>query len=78
MAVRNDLGRVREVLRRNRTLILSTYHAVGVGIGKDPADRTSFAIIVYLPRPGEQPRTRVTIEGVPLSFLVTGQFKPHG
>jgi len=67
------LESVREILQRRKSEILETYRAIGVGIGKED---DSYRIVVYLERPEDRTDTPVSVEGVPLKFVVTGPIKP--
>ena len=70
------LSQVREVLSRHRQQLLTTYSGAGVGIGKRrPEDRT-YIIVVYLESGNLLPKEKVSIEGVPVKFQVTGRLKP--
>lgn len=69
------LHRVRSVLERRRPEITATYRAVGTGIGKrDPAD-DGYVITVYLVRASDVPAAEQAVDGVPLQFIVTGEFR---
>ena len=67
------LESVREILQRRKSEILETYRAIGVGIGKED---DSYRIVVYLETPGDRTGKPVSVEGVPLKFVVTGPIKP--
>ena len=70
-----SLEHVRAVLATQRHVIMDRYGAVGVGIGLDPTG-SSHVIKVYLPSAAQQPVEPVTIDGIPLAFLVTGPIRP--
>jgi hypothetical protein len=67
---------VRGILERHKSEILRKYRAVGVGIGQSKSVNRSHVIVVYLRSPEDQPPDPVALEGVPLQFEVTGEFKP--
>jgi hypothetical protein len=67
------LESVREILQRRKSEILETYRAIGVGIGKE---NDSYQIVVYLETPENRTDEPVSVEGVPLKFVVTGPIKP--
>jgi hypothetical protein len=73
--------RAKAVLDRNQRLIRTRYRGVvGTGIGAVPgASRARdgenlFGIMVLVKTSADVPRTRQSIEGVPLIFMVTGEF----
>lgn len=77
MANMIDLGSVRAVLERHKQEILRSYNAVGVGVGKDEEVPESYVIVVYLESADARPNLPVVVDGVPLRFKITGQFKPY-
>lgn len=81
-AVPRDLATVREVKQRHSHEILRRYNAVGHGIGtarkldSPPAPEDEvYVIVVHLRSSSDKPETPQQIGGVPLTFMVTGQFK---
>jgi hypothetical protein len=74
MADPTKLDEVRDVLARNKSQIMSTYRAEGVGIGKEKPTDTSHVLVVYIASRGDLPKQPIAIEGVPLQFEVTGKF----
>lgn len=76
MADATSLEAVRTVLERNKDVILRTYRAVGVGIGKRaPSDR-SYVLTVYLESADDLPEATQSVEAVPVQFQVTGRIQP--
>jgi len=73
MGETGNLERVQQVLERNKDEILRRYKAVGVGLGKRVND---YIITVYLKSKNNVPTELQMIEGVPLHFEVTGEFRP--
>lgn len=76
MADMQDLNHVRLVRQRYQEEILTRYHAVGMGIGKQPAPGSGYAIVVYLRSRHDLPESSIKVEGVPLRFEVTGVIEP--
>lgn len=76
MVDRRDPEQVSRVLDRHREEIVRTYGAIGSAVGKrDPAD-DEYVIVVYLRSAEEIPPQPVSIEGVPVKFVVTGEVRP--
>lgn len=73
MGETGNLERVQQVLERNKDEILRRYKAVGVGIGKR---ENGYVITVYLKSKSDVPTELQTIQGVPVHFEVTGEFRP--
>lgn len=73
MADPTALEEVRSVLEARKDELIRTYGAEGVGIGKSTSGE-GYAIVVYLATP-EQLRTEESIDGIPVRFEVTGQFR---
>ncbi len=75
MADPADLESVRQALAQNREQLMRAYRAVGVGIGaREPGSR-EYAIVVYLKSAEDMPAETAAVEGVPLKFVVSGEFK---
>ncbi|MGI8729686.1 MAG: hypothetical protein ACR2LK_06780 [Solirubrobacteraceae bacterium] len=77
-----DLETVREVKKRHGDEILRRYNAVGHGIGAagkrdhPPAPEDAvYVIVVSLRSASDKPKSPQQIGGVPLRFLVTGEFE---
>jgi len=76
------LARVEAVLRGQRDKLMERYRgAVGVGIGsidpsrpRPPTD-PAYLIVVYLRDRETMPEGRVDLRGVPIRFVVTGEFR---
>lgn len=72
-----NLDDVRRVLQNNKDELMRRYDAAGVGIGKrDPKD-DAYVITVLMKTSQNIPTEPVEVEGVPLKFDVTGEFKAH-
>jgi hypothetical protein len=73
MADPRSLEEVRAVLEQNRDSLVRDYGAVGTGIGKadPPSDR--YVITVYLRSASMRPDRPLAIEGIDISFVVTGE-----
>lgn len=76
MADARSLDEVRAVLQRHRESLTNRYKAVGTGIGKAGPDSDRYAIALYLPSVDLRPAQTVSVEGVELSFVVTGEIVP--
>jgi hypothetical protein len=71
-----DLNYVRLVRQRYQEEILTRYHAVGMGIGRQSPPGDGYAIVVYLQSRQDLPESPIKVEGVPLQFEVTGVIEP--
>jgi hypothetical protein len=78
MADPRSLEEVRAVLERNRESLTRDYDAVGTGIGKADVSSDRYVITVYLRSAEVLPAERVSLEGVDVSFVVTGEIVPLG
>jgi hypothetical protein len=76
MANATDLASVRQVLRKHKQQITRDYHATGTGIGKKDTASKEYVIVVYVKSKRDIPSRSVSIEGVSLRFLTTGEFYP--
>jgi hypothetical protein len=76
MADPRSLEEVRAVLERNREALVRDYDAVGTGIGKVDPSSDRYVITVYLHSAGDAPATPRSLEGVDVSFVVTGDIVP--
>jgi hypothetical protein len=72
-----DLASVRQVLQEHREQIIRDYHAVGVGVGAKDGSSGEYAIVVYLKSERDVPSQPVTVDGVSIQFVVTGEFRAH-
>jgi hypothetical protein len=72
-----DLASVRQVLQKHREQVIRDYHAVGVGVGAKNGSSGEYAIVVYLKSERDFPSQPVTLDGVSLKFVVTGEFRAH-
>jgi hypothetical protein len=73
MADPENLDDVRRLFAVRKNEIIEKYRAEGAGVGK--GDR-GYEVVVYVAASDLVPRERVTIDGVPLRFEVTGKFSP--
>lgn len=72
-----DLGYAQRVRDRHKAELLSRFQAVGLGIGKqDAAAGGGYVIVVYLDSERHRPEAPVFVEGVPVTFEVTGHVRP--
>jgi hypothetical protein len=76
MTDQRSLDEVRAVLNRNRESLVRDYHAVGTGIGKADPVPDRYVITVYLRSADALPSEPVSLEGVDVSFVVTGEIVP--
>lgn len=76
MADTKDLDYVRVVRQRHQEELLTRYHAVGMGIGRQAPPGEGYAIVVYLQSRRDLPDSPKEVEGVPLRFEVTGVIEP--
>jgi hypothetical protein len=72
-----DLESVRRLLEEHRQEVVRAYRAVGTGIGSSEPGGPGYAIVVYLKEKSDMPAEPVALEGVPLKFVVTGEFRPQ-
>jgi hypothetical protein len=77
MSEPSDLEHVRAVLDTHRQDLLVAPHVVGVGIGKEEPSGSSYVIAVYLNSPEGRSSGPVSIEGVPVRYVVTGPLEPQ-
>jgi hypothetical protein len=70
------LAHARETLRRRRDELMSTYAAVGAGVGAGKDG--DYAIVVYLDDAPQQVPHGASVDGVPLRFEVTGRPRVQG
>lgn len=70
------LEEVKQLLQRSKEDLMRRYGAVGVGVGNAADQTDGYAIVVYLKSAKDMPRAALTVESVPLKFVVTGEFKP--
>lgn len=75
MADARNLESVRKVLQTHRTQIMSDYGAAGIGIGRAQEDATAYVLVAYMQTGGRIPKDTVVVEGIPLSFEITGEIK---
>ncbi len=75
MADAKNFDSVRKVLAARRQEIVKRYNAAGAGIGRQGDE---YCITVYLKTARDRPKEPVRVEGIPLKFEVTGEFRPHG
>lgn len=73
MADPTALEDVRAVLQARKDELIRTYGAEGVGIGKD-ASGEGYALVVYVAT-RDLLRTEESIDGIPVRFEVTGEFR---
>lgn len=76
MADSRSLEYVRTILRQHRTELLRDYRAVGVGIGS-PDQIGRYVITVYVRRRSDIPTEARELEGVPLLFEISEEFRPQ-
>ena len=67
------LEEIREILARKKQIIMKSFGAVGIGIGKEQMQDDHYVIVVYLESAEAIPREAKLIEGVPIKFKVTGR-----
>ncbi len=76
MADPRVLAEVRAVLEARKEELIRTYDAEGVGIGGGwPGG--GYALVVYLAETRQLP-TEESIDGIPVRFEVTGEFRALG
>lgn len=68
------LTEVRAVLEARKEELTRTYKAEGVGIGEVPSGE-GYALVVYLAEPAQVPTEGASVEGIPVRFEVTGEFR---
>jgi len=66
---------VTAVLDRHRDAIVRDFGAIGSGVGKRRLDDAEYVIVVYLREPRAHPAEPVSIEGIPVEFVVTGEIR---
>lgn len=76
MADSRSLEYARAVLRQHRMELLRDHGAVGVGIGR-PDQTGRYGITVYVQHPSDMPAQPQELEGVPLHFEITEEFRPQ-
>jgi len=69
---------VSSVLDRHRDEFVRTYGAIGSAVGKAALADDEYVIVVYLRTAADVPPEKVSIEDVPVKFVVTGEVRPQG
>lgn len=72
-----NLQSVSDYLQQHKDKIITTYHAQGVGIGKEKLSDEDYVIVVYLSSEKQVPKDPVILDNVRLKFEVTGEFTLH-
>lgn len=66
---------VSQVLDRRRDAIVRDFDAIGCAVGKQRLNDDEYVIVVYLRAPRAAPAEPVSIEGIPVVFVVTGEIR---
>jgi hypothetical protein len=66
---------VSAILDRHRDEIVRDFGAIGSGVGKRRLEDADYLIVVYLREPRPHPAAPVSIEGIPVEFVVTGEIR---
>jgi len=70
-----NLDAVKEVLQQHKRELMERYQAEGVAIGKaSPAD-DRYVIVVFLAKKQDGLTESAEVDGIPVSFRVTGRFE---
>lgn len=72
MATPTDLEHARAVKRAHGAALMERYQASGLAIGRQDEE---YVLVVYLPAPRPDLAAPVAIDGVRLTFEVTGRFR---
>ncbi len=75
MADAHNLESVRKVLQAHRTQIMSDHGAAGIGIGRAQDDAKAYVLVVYMHTADRIPKETVVVEGIPLTFEISGELK---